>query len=347
MAGRLLALVVFLLCVSSPRAALCDSLPRVLVLDTEQPVPPGFVDALRIQAAGVAEIVTGGEVKGTLPEKVKGVDAPLESQRASVGVWVEVSNELHLVYVVTRRRNRALVEVVRLPGGASPETDRALAIKVRDLLDSLFAGSGGEPEVVSTLRPERAEARPTPAPAPTPPPAPALSWSWLLQGGFAGVTRGNGSMDGQLGAALASGVRRGSRTWFLEGLAGVWFLSGTDDDFRGAAVRTRELELELSSRALFARERFALGLHLDAALRVLSAHGTASDGRTGEATSFIPLLRLGPEARFRASKNVDVRGAGGFDLALRRQRYSVVGEEVTDLGTMRGSFELGVVVALP
>lgn len=341
MAGRLLALLAFLLVFSGVSPALGDPLPRVLVLDSEAPVPPGFVEALKIQAASVAEIVAGGKVEGTLAQKVASVDAPLASQQASVGVWVDSSNDLHLVYIVTRRRNRALVEVVRLPGGSSPETDRALAIKVRDVLDTLFAGAGGEPEVETTLRPERAQTPPEPARIPT------QSWWWLLQGGFGGVTGGNGSTDAQLGAALASGLRHGSPGAFFEGLAGIWLLSGTDDDLPTAAVRTRELELQLSSRALLASDALAFGLHFDAGLRVVAAHGTASDGRTGEATSLVPLLRLGPELRFRATKNVDLRGAAGFDLALRRQRYSVVGEEVTDLGSTRASFELGVVVALP
>jgi hypothetical protein len=341
MPGRTLALFFFCLLLLCARTALGDALPRVLVLDTERPAPQGFVDALKIQAAGDAEIVAGGKVEGTLTEKVASVDAPLAKEHASVGVWVETADDVHLVYVVTRRRNRVLLEVVRLPTGDSAETDRALAIKVRDVLDTLLAGAGGEPDVTTTLRPEPAE-----RPANTEPTPEATAW-WLLQGGFAGVTKGNGSTSDELGAALATGARFGARDLFFEGLAGVWLLNGTDRTSGAASVRTRELELSLSFRALVASRLFAGGLHLDGVMRVVAAHGAGANGDTGDATSLVPLVRIGPELRWRVSRNVDLRGAGGFDLALRRQRYSVVGEEITDLGTTRASYELGVVVALP
>lgn len=343
MAGRWVALFTFCLLFACARTALGEPLPRVLVLDTEQPAPQGFVDALKIQAAGVAEITAGGKIEGTLTEKVASVEAPLANEHASVGVWVETANDVHVVYVVTRRRNRVLVEVVRLPGGESPETDRALAIKVRDVLDLLFAGAGGEPDVTATLRPPPVRASTHRQPVATPEP----SWWWLLQGGFAGVTKGNGSTSGEVGAALASGVRHGSRSLFFEGLAGAWLLNGTDRSSNAASVRTRELELSLSFRALVASRLFAGGLHVDGVMRVVAAHGTAANGDTGDATPVVPLVRIGPELRWRVIPNLDVRVAGGFDLALRRQRFSVVGEEITDLGTLRASYEVGVVVALP
>jgi hypothetical protein len=342
MAGKTLALWLAFAAVLWVSPTHGERLPRVLVLDTERPAPPGFVDALRIQAAGLAEVVTGGRVEGATSAKVSGVEAPLETARASVGVWVESSDDLHLVYVVTRRRNRALVEVVRLPGDTSPETDRALAIKVRDVLETVFAGAGGQRDLTPTLRPERA-----PGSSPRERPAPESHWSWLLQGGAAGVTGGNGSNDGELGAALATGARHGARQLFVEGVAGLWLLEGTDRNVARAAVRTRELELSLSLRGLVDVETFAVGAHFGFVSRVVAAKGTAPDGRTGEATSLVPLLRLGPELRWRATRNVDLRAAGGFDLALARQRFSVVGEPVTDLGTTRTSYELAVVVALP
>lgn len=317
--------------------------PRVLVLDTETPAPQGFVDALRIQAAGVAEVEHAGKVEGTLSQKVNGVGAPLGEHDASVGVWVEQLSQGEagtefLVYVVTRRKNRVLVEVVRLPGGEEPETDRALAIKVRDVLDTLFAGTG-EPTLEQPMV-TRAQSE-TPRTGTTP------SWFWLVQAGLVGVSAGNGSTEQQLGGAIGTGARYRARGWLAEALLAGWLLNGTESEASGARVRTRELELNAGVRALIANDDLAAGAHLEFLTRFVSADGTASDGRTGDVFRLVPALRLGPEVRILFGPNVALRVAAGADLALRRQRFSVTGDEIVDLGSLRGSAEAGVIIALP
>jgi hypothetical protein len=324
--------------------------PRVLILDTETPAPEGFVDALRIQAAGVAEVEHSGKVEGSLAQKVEGVAAPLAEREASVGVWVErLSTGEALVYIVTRRKSRVLVEVVRLPGGESPETDRALAIKVRDVLDALLSGAG-EPSLEQQMVTPTPAAKPgsTPTPTPTPVPAPPpRSWFWLVQAGFVGVSAGNGSTDGQLGGAIGTGARYRGDGWMLEGLLAGWLLNGTDSAGAGARVQTRELELNLGIRGLLAGDLLAAGVHVELLTRLVTADGTAPDGRTGDAFRVVPALRAGPELRLEFAPNVALRLAIGADLALRRQRFSVTGNEIVDLGGVRGSAEAGVVIALP
>ena len=334
---KALAVLLALVCLWLGPAQAAEPLPLVIVLDTEEPAPRGFVDALRIQATGLARIERAGRVSGTLAEKVAAVDAPLREHDADVGVWVEPITEGELlVYVVTRRRDRVLVEVVRLPAGAPAETERALALKVRDVLDVLLAPAA-EPEMERALQPpRRIEAEP-----------PRSPWAFVVEAGALGVSSGNGSSEEQLGAAVGTGGRYRGEGFFLEAVVGGTLLSGTDRSVRGTHADTHELGLDLSARALIAGEHLAAGAHAGAGARFVTAMGTADDGRSGEQQRWVPEMRLGPEVRVLFGDHLALRGAAGLDIALKRQKFSILRDEVLDLGTIRGSAELGVVLALP
>ena len=292
------------------------------------------------------EVERAGEVRGTLKERLEAVGKPLAERHAQVGVWVERveatgESPEFLVYVVTPRQGRVLVEVVRLPGPESPETERALALKVREVIDSVMLPGAG-PELAAPLRVER----PAP-PVASARPSASTRWAAVMEAGFTGESAGNAAYDPQIGAALGVGARARRAHWAGEVLLTAGWSNGAHSERGRARVETDELELGLALRALHASESLAAGVDAALGARGVRADGTAADGRTGRSTKIVPTLRLGPEVRVILSQNVALRAAGGLDYALVHQSFSVAGEVVSDLGRVRGAGWVGLVAALP
>ncbi|MBK7583443.1 MAG: hypothetical protein IPI67_25035 [Myxococcales bacterium] len=336
-------MMVLLICAGSASA---QPRTKILILGSDAgPPPEGFVEALSIQLAGSMTMERSGEVRGSLQERLRGVGKPLTAHRASVGVWVErtaapgASPEF-LVYVVTPRQDRVLVQVVRLPGPESPETERALALKVREVLDSVVQ-AGRDPDVSAPLRAERAHP-PTSAPRPT-----MTHWAPLFVGDLTGASAGNALYDPQLGAALGAGARVQRASVAGEAVLTAGWASGAHSERSGGTADTSEFELGIGLRALYVSETVAAGLDTGVWARAVRAEGTAADGRSGRSTKLVPALRAGPEVRVNVTDSVAVRTAVGLDVALVRQSFSVAGEVVSDLGRVRGVGSVGLVVALP
>jgi hypothetical protein len=309
--------------------------PKVIVFGTEAgPAPHGFVQALAIQCAGSAEVQAAGSVAGSVSDKLRAVDRPLRDQNASVGIWVERSSNATVgefsVYVASRRKDRVLVQVVRLPGRDEPETDRALALKVSEVLDRVLAASGDVTTLVAEPEPAQASSD-------------VVRWQPVAFVGFALASAGNGSTE--LGATVGAGVRRASPAFVAELTLELRPFLPVDAHAQAGDVRTRELDLLLRGHALSSGGPLAAGLELGVGTGIWSATGTAPDGRTGDATRAVPFVHAGPEVRVALGSAVTLRLEGGLDLALRRQRFSVLGSEVADVGTVRGSGDLSVLVA--
>jgi hypothetical protein len=330
-----------------PITALASGQHKVLVLaaDSEEP-PQGFVQELTIQLAGSMSVERGGEVRGALRERLEAVVRPLEQHHASVGVWVERagpagSEPEFLVYVVSSRRGRVLVEIVRLPGPESPETERALALKVREVLETVVQ-PGREPDVAAPIRPPVAAARKG-----TTAERAHARWSATFEGGVTGASAASSKDDPEVGAAFAAGARFADGTLLAEAVLGAGWSSGTHTERGRARTDTNGWEASLSWRALHASDALAVGLDLAVGARVVRADGVAPDGKSGKATKVVPSLRAGPEVRVALSRSVSLRAAGGLEYALIRQTFSVGGVVTTDLGHARGTGWVGFVAALP
>lgn len=338
-----LAVVLFSL---GARAA---ELPRIVLFGTEAgPAPSGFAEALSIQLAGFAALERGRDLEGTLPEKLDRVKAAL-SARSVVAVWVERvpsgdTEQEYVVHVASRRHDRVLIAVVRLPGPESAEIDRALALKVREVIAQVLAASV---EHAAVAPPEPPRTEPPPRPRPPRPPAPESPRAGVvLDVSLLGASSGNGGGDEQLGARLGAGARLRGAGWTVEALVSGGAASGSRTEQRGREVETRELLALASARVLLSSRWAAAGAYASAGTRIVSASGRATDGRTGDATKLVPMVILGPEVRAALGDSVALRAAMGIELALRRQRFSVEGDVLGDVGSLRGVGEVGVVVAI-
>ena len=322
-------------------AARAGAEPQVVVFGTESgPPPAGFVQALAIQCAGSAKIEADGSLSGSVSQKLDAVAEPLQKEGASVGLWVErtgnASSAEFLVYVASKSEGRVLVQVVRLPGRDEPETDRALALKVREVLDTVLHAQGG---VASGVAP--------PESTPSQPESRVHGFVWqpVVFGGFALATAGNGRSATEGGITAGAGVRFGDGRFLGELTLEVRPFLPAKTHSAGAEAETRELDVMGRVHTLIESDALAAGIQWGGGANVVSASGTAADGRTGDATRVVPFIEVGPEVRLLFSRYVSLRLEAGLDLNLRRQRFSVVGQQLSDLGTIRGSGDVSVLVA--
>jgi hypothetical protein len=335
------ALVVAVLA-SAQRA---DALEKVLVLGAEGPPAAGFVEALRIQLAGLATVSTATDLRGTLAQRIDRVGKLLDAQAALLGVWVDEApptadgREVHL-YIASRRKNRVLVEIARLPALGGPDADRALALKVREVLDSLLTTPMGDDPVVG-LEPVRHSSSSAERD-----PARMVGRFVVEAGGISAATLG-GSGGVHTGLTLGVGGRLSLRPASLELIATGQALSALEDHGSAGDAAASELDLGASLRVLTRGATFAGGGRLDAAVRFVEASGSAPDGRTGSVSRVVPVIRLGPELRIELARALSLRAAIAGEVALRRQRFRIDGETVLDLGAARGFGELCLVAALP
>jgi hypothetical protein len=319
--------------------------PRIFVFDTDAgPAPTGFVQALQIQLADRATLGPGAKVQGSLSERLDQASAALQASDASVALWVErvsmgQDSTEFLVHVVSRRRDRVLVQVVTLPGPESPETDRALAVKVTEVLTSVLDAQSVD------LAPAIVERREPAAPAVQKRSAGPRA-GVVVEAGALGASSFNGDDDAQLGATASAGARLSYSALQAEAVARFGAASGMQAAGQGGTVETNEMLVAGALRVLLAGRYGSVGGHAGAGVRIVQARGEAEDGRTGEASRTVPFVAFGPEARANLSPSIALRAGLGMEVALRRQVFAVEGAPVAELGTVRGLAEMMLVIVI-
>src|SRR5262245_107170 len=160
----------------------------VLVLEAPGPNQRGLAAALRIQLMGsatVEERVVAADA--TLGERIERAAALANSAGAQVVVWSEPAlthrdgSREAVLYVVGQRDGRALLQVVRVPGGEGHELDRTLALKVSEILPELQRAGPAAPSGEALRAPS---APPAPrAAAPAPPERDDIAWGGFSSAG--------------------------------------------------------------------------------------------------------------------------------------------------------------------
>lgn len=304
---------------------------RVLVFTPEgEPSRPMFTEALRIQLADIATVVDGGALpSGSLADRVDHAAAAVAATGGTFALWLEEGGAGDFVlHVVGRRAGRAVVEIVRMPPAVEgPETDRALAIKARDVIEGILAPAADE-DPVRALRPGRPAAR-----------------GRLAYGLEVGIVATGGATDAQGGFGIGAAVRFGSHV-DLELYAAARFMSEVGTAAAAGDVDLAEQDLAAGLRVL-GPGRVRLGGTIEAGARWLHAEGTTDGGAMGTASELVPVLSAGPEARLRLRPGVELRAGLAAELAARRQRFALNDVPVLDVGRWRAVGTLALVVTWP
>jgi hypothetical protein len=304
--------------------------PRVLVMRrAEGPDRPAFDQALRIQLVGEAELSTGPPLGGeTLPDRVEEAAAAVGREDAVIGAWLEsgeTRGELHL-FIVGRRRQRALIEVARLPADQGPDVDRTLALKVREVLDSVLASQSERADVAGALDTVGGRGR------------------FTVALGFFAATP-SGSVDHQLGASLGAHLGLPLGPLMAEAAVGMRFPTDLSAS-RGRVGRVSidELSPWLDLHLHGGDGDLRVGGYAGVVLRVLMAEGVTDAGTVGTATVLAPALGLGAEGRLRLGDWLWLGLGLGGELTLHRPAFSLNRREVADVGRLRAVGQLSLVI---
>ncbi len=329
----------------------------VVVVGSEgQAARAGLVEALRIQLLGTGRVDRGPILaEQALAAKLREATRVLEAGQASLVVWVEQASPAEggpaeiLLFVVGRRDARALVVVTPIPAGEAAEVDRALALKIRAVLDeTLVEGPTARALVESDATPP---ARPAPSrPRPPEPPRlgadPSLSVAALVELGGV-VWSGAGTVGPRPGAAAGGGLRVEHGLVAAE-VVGT-FRAATDFTLQGreGTLEGHELMVVGGPRVMVGDGGLGVGAHAAFGGRFLDVEGLSASGGAGAEHRVVPVLEVGPEVRADLAGWASIRLAGAVEVATLRQRFTINGEPIVDLGVVRGLLGLSLVVTAP
>jgi hypothetical protein len=141
------------------------------------------------------------------------------------------------------------------------------------------------------------------------------------------------------GVALSAGRTR------AEAFGIVRRATSVSERSAAGALRAEETYVGASVRWAHELGDFRAGVFLGAGLRLLRVEGETRLGVGGVLERAVPSVAFGPEARLELLPWLDARFAVGQELMLRRQRFSVNGNTLLDLGAERTSAELELMAA--
>lgn len=325
---------------------------RVLVLNPEaEPAPPRFVEQLGIHLAEIAVVEPGAVVVGsTLPDKVASAAHAVDAANATLAVWIERGapqrdDQLeYVLHIVGRREGRLLVEVLRLSAREGPDIDRALALKVGEVLDRALRDERGGAAIAEWIGGDAASDRPH---SEVPRVAASFHRRWLTELDV----RGGGALDapsGQLGVAIAGGVRWQRHDLAAELVGSAGFDAGLDADGAGGErVATDEISVAIAGRLLARIDRLWLGAALAGGARFVDAEGTTPLGAVGSEWITVPTVTAGADARWPIAPALEARVAAGLEWSPDRVTLTVNEQPVVNLGRVRAVGELSLVFLIP
>jgi hypothetical protein len=305
---------------------------RVLLLE---PAPPrrAFAATLQIQLVGLAELVAEPQPSDahTTAERVQAASELARRRQLLAVVWAEPARsatngpQLGVLYVVGEREGRALVEVVRLPGGAGPDLDRALALKLREIVAELIRANARAPSEVMLVAPVQ-----VPPSAAQPAPDGAALHALLFVGPRLALqpdlTRG--------GLGFGAGPVLSIPGWRFCAALGLDWLPARRRGRDGLLVRFSELAPQLRLRAQLQRGPLWLGVQTGLALALVEASGST---RTRENSANVALISglFAIDLELPISRGLAVAAALELQAFTRQQRFAVNEQELVDLGRLR------------
>jgi hypothetical protein len=314
---------------------------RVLLLDSEASPRSGLAAALQIQLVDQAVV----DVRHTLPEasvsqRIAAATALGEAHGSLLVVWSDEpvaqpdgSSEA-ILYAVSRSEGRALLQVVRVPGGSGPEVDRALALKVGEVLRELQRARA-TPEAPTLQLEVPHEYQEAPEPTWHLSPMAALGLAVAPQ---EGTTLGQWGVLAAVGPSLSRGSLRLEAALQL-----VWFGSveaARSDD----RVELTQLSPELLIRSLWRQGAIWLGAHAGLGVALFELQARTRSGREASVDASSVTWSLGADVEWPVSAALAFGLNAGFEARSSAQRLTVNGHEVTAIERLRPRFTLSAQV---
>jgi len=315
---------------------------RVLLFDTQNyPSRDGLYAALRIQLADVAHVTRFGTLTDiAITDRVATASASVKNEKAMLAVWVEGPNKLSdgsselVLYLVGERSGRAVVELLRLPAGKGPDVDRSLALKVREVVDTLILPESHHGHLLNRPEKEPSQDRGPFEPGP--------SLGWVYGAGVFAATQ-SGTRFGLWGAALDGGVWSSLSGFRIAGEVTLHLHGQIEIENEYGRVFIDETTPGIGVRGLVDYLPFAFGTLLGFQLRIVEATGVTLSGSEGDEQSVMPCFIAALDAQLDFDTVLALRIDIGLQFALRPKLYTINNRELAELGPPRPFAQLGVV----
>ncbi|HEY2736125.1 MAG TPA: hypothetical protein VGI70_19140, partial [Polyangiales bacterium] len=311
----------------------------VLLLEERADANRGFASALRIQLVDTPLREEVWTPAAATAERVRAATELGVAADAIATVWTERPTELRdgsietLLYVVTQRGNRALLELVRVPGDHGPEIDRVLALKVSELVQALQRR-----EPIDLLR-----ATQPPSAASIPPPSAAsLALETPVWGAFAqagprfidalGWTRWG------VGAELGPTWQRAR--WLAAISCGLEAYPSASKLRDRTRIDVASIAPRVLARGRWRASAWTLDLHGGLGLELLSVEGVTALGTRGSAHTRTVSGLLGIEVEREIVRRFGIAALFDLQLDAHRQRFEIDEMPVADLGRLSGGAAL-------
>jgi hypothetical protein len=286
---------------------------------------------IRLHVDAIVSVEAAPQLLASTPQIAERANALLRERKVQLVVWVSAvkPGDPVVVHLVGPVADRAILEVVRIPTGASElDAQREVALRVASLLDTVLAHP---PTTIVGLEP--------PPPPPSPPIVARQRWALGTQGEL--MIR-----DGDRGEHLALGLsvfrdlhsrlRVGAKVrWApvvaIEGAnsnATLWEVGAMLDGSFVIPYRSWELVSSLS---------------MGGSLLLARAVSGERDGRTA---TMAPLVGVGLGARI-TLRSFQVAATLGVEGWLFDERFLVDGQVVARTGHLRGIAGIGFVIPIP
>lgn len=330
-----------LVCAAAPARAQQPS-AQVLLLDDGAHPRPGLLASLRIQLADAAQVdarlQSAEQVAASVPARIHTAETIAAQEHVLLVVWSDSpvvakdGSQEAVLYAVGQREGRALLEVVRVPGGEGPDMDRTLAIKVHEVVSELVASQKAALSsgmlAIETGDPNAH------ADSATQTDARALApFADLRAGALVGTQAG--TTLGQWGTQLAAGAGLGGAAFRASATLGIVIFPSLQVTRAAGQVRFSELSPELLITLGRRLDWLWLELQSGVLYSSISATGSTPTGVSASTHAQHASWLLGVQAD--APIHAGFSLALGFDLQTRvvRQRFLVNGRELVDLGALR------------
>jgi hypothetical protein len=309
---------------------------RLVLLQIEgAPARSALEPSLRIQLRELELVTERSDLPPDVPSRIAAANRIASERSADWVIWADELRtdpskpaDQAVLYVVGRKDGRALIEIVRVPGGEGPEVDRSLALKVRELVGAqdgaaYALGNKDLPPPVAATEPNAVQ--------PEPSPRRASGTRLSIEAGVQVSDEGSAGLSADLFLALAPSLRTDALVIAVP--LELAFGLPRSSELDGARVEWSEIGvavwLKIGARI---HPSLTLGGGFGGKLGFTDAQGTSASGETGSSTERLPALLVSLDGELALSETIAARLTLGLESRLRRQRFLIEEREVGDTG---------------
>lgn len=308
---------------------------RVLLMDSPASPRASLAAALRIELVDSAVVQVVSELPdGSVSERIAVATALGERNDALLVVWsddpmaqADGSSEV-VLYAVSRQEGRALLQVVRVPGGTGPEVDRALALKIHEAIGDLQRMHELAPELAAMQLEQGAQGDQRTLGA--------VFSLGLLVGPQPGTDLG------QWGAALGGGVELRELTFRTSALLQLAWFAPVTATRAGDSVQLDTLSPELIIRSQWRQGPVWLGAHVGAGFSSFDLSARTASGTNGDAQANSITVLAGLNLELPLSPHLAMCLAAELEARAVSRRFRVNADEITSVERLRPRVALGL-----